>query len=171
MSVCAESIGPDQSFEKPKDGEILLSLAESFSANLLSAPFNAGIIVANHGQGDRVGYADRGVWTGDPLPLPKTCPAIPDVPTCGGFCGGCPVGEICTGRSPLHPYGICVPETAGICSRVAGVNGDKCSVSDGCFIFSVEPEHQKVADATGFCLPLAECQAIAAKLPGGGRCE
>ncbi len=174
MGSCVESDPVPSAM--PADGKILLSNQQTFTDlptafPLNDVPFNAGSIVAKHGQADRLGYADRGVWTGDPLPMPKTCPSIPDVPTCGGYCGGCPVGQICTGRSPLHPYGICIPEAAGVCSRVAGVNGSKCSATEGCFIFKVEAAHQTVADATGFCVPSKECQALAANLPGGGFCK
>lgn len=149
----------------PPDGTILLSDEGTFSptAALDVVPFNAGVIIAKHGQVDRLGYADYGVWTGAPLPEPKTCPSIPDVPTCGGYCGGCPVGQICTGRSPLHPYGICVAVSDATCPT--------CSADKGCFTFKVEPAHQAVADTVGFCLPLKECQALAANLPGGGFCK
>lgn len=163
---------PPAPSEKP--GQRTLSEEKSFATSPLvleGVPFNAGIIVAKHGQTDRLGYADRGVWTGASLPEPKTCPSIADVPTCGGYCGGCPVGQVCTGRSPLHPYGICIPQDAGVCSRVTGINGSTCSASEGCFIFKVEAEHQMVADATGFCVPYQECQALAASLPGGGFCK
>ena len=174
LGTCAGSLLSNDVGDKPSDGRVLLSGQGSFSTVPLfleNVPYNAGIIVANHGQVDRLGYADRGVWTGDALPMPKTCPSIPDVPTCGGYCGGCPVGQICTGRSPLHPYGICIPENAGVCSTVSSVPGDQCASGEGCFIFKVEAAHQKVADATGFCVPLKECQAMAANLPGGGFCK
>ena len=174
MSSCAESLQHVDFSDIPPDGRIFLSDQPAFTTAPLyleGVPYNAGILVAKHGQADRLGYADRGVWTGDPLPMPKTCPSIPDVPTCGGYCGGCPLGQVCTGRSPLHPYGICIPHDAGVCSHVTGINGSKCSSSEGCFIFKVEAAHQTVADATGFCVPLKECQAMAANLPGGGFCK
>jgi len=173
LSVCVESLTGHDGTNTPADGRILLALSASFapSSFYVSVPFNAGILVAEHGQATRLAYADRGVWTGKPIPKPTACPSIANVPTCGGYCGGCPVGQICTGRSPLHPYGVCIPENVGVCSRVAGVNGSICSADEGCFIFTVEPARQLVADATGFCLPAKECQAMAAKLPGGGRCE
>lgn len=171
---CAESLDPNERMFAPADGMLLLDTGASFTdlpPVWEQIPFSAALIVASFGQEERLGYADRGKWTGEPIPEPSDCPSFADVPTCGGYCGGCPVGEICTGRSPLHPYGLCIPTTAGICSLVPEVNGDPCEPDEGCFVFTVEPDHQEVADARGFCLPLAQCQAAAALLPGGGRCE
>lgn len=171
--ICAESliIGLGG---KPLDGHVLLTMQPSFTTLPLldeEVPFSAGVIVANHGQADRLAYADRGVWTGQPIPKPTDCPKIQDVSTCGGYCGGCPFGQVCTGRSPLHPYGLCIPTDAGVCSLVSDINGSTCKKGEGCFTYTVEPEHQHVADGTGFCMPLAQCQATAANLPGGGHCQ
>jgi hypothetical protein len=173
VSMCAESL-IGESASRPRDGMIILTMGSSFATPPLiwhQVPFSAGVIVANHGQAERLGYADRGKWTGDPIPQPTECPSLKDVHTCGGYCGGCPVGEICTGRSPLHPYGLCIRTNAGICSLVPEVNGSTCESGERCFVFTVEPEHQIAADAEGFCMPKAECEATAATLPGGGRCE
>ncbi|MEB2313666.1 MAG: hypothetical protein OZ928_17615, partial [Polyangiaceae bacterium] len=167
VSPCFETYD-DYSFGlSPPDGLILLSQEPDFTKAWNYLPYSAGVMIAAHGQSARLGYADRGVWTGEPLPMPTTCPEIPDVHPCGGYCGGCPVGQLCTGRSPLHPYGLCVRE-GHVCSTT---NDWPCEKGERCFVFTVEPEHQQVADSAGFCLPLAVCQASAAHLPGGGRCE
>lgn len=129
-------------------------------------PFEVGSLFAANGGAAQVRYADYSAWTGDPLPTPATCPAFVGFTICGGHCGGCAAGEVCTGRSPLHPYGVCVPPSAIGC--VAG-NGN-CVGGSGCFTFTVQASVQGDADQDGVCLPLAQCQAIAANLPGGGRC-
>lgn len=171
--TCAESLSPDEVYYKAADGKILVSrdapMAAPFIVN--EAPFSAGVFLAAHGQAARVAYADRGVWTGDALPTPETCDPIPGVEICGGFCGGCPIGQTCTGRSPRHPYGLCVPINASLCSLDPKVKGEACQSSELCFVFEVEPDHQPMADATGFCLAKTVCQAAALNLPGGGLCE
>jgi hypothetical protein len=173
IGICAESLA-DELGAMPADGTILLTTKASFVTPPLvlnQVPFSAGLIVASYGQEARLGYADRGKWTGKPIPQPTECPKLANVPTCGGYCGGCPVGEICTGRAPLHPYGLCIPKSAGVCSLVPEVNGSECKLNERCFVFTVEPEHQFAANAKGFCLPQAVCEATAANLPGGGSCK
>ncbi len=134
------------------------------------APYEAGILYAQNGAPDRVRYADRGLWTGDPLPLPATCPDL-GFPICGGHCGACPSG-VCTGRSPLHPYGLCVPaQLPGGKSNGCGAGSDvSCPSGYGCFTYTVQPAGQAVADY-GFCLPTDYCKNAAANLPGGGKCS
>lgn len=171
--TCAESLLPDEVGYKAADGRLFISESASIVSPFLvrEAPFTAGVFLASHDQAARVAYADRGVWTGEPLPMPETCAPIAGIEICGGFCGGCAVGHICTGRSPRHPYGLCVPIKAGICSLDPKINGDPCESNERCFVFEVEPAHQPMADARGFCLVKEVCQAAAANLPGGGRCE
>ena len=38
------------------------------------------------------------------------------------------------------------------------------------FTFIVEPEAQSDALEYGVCVPRTQCEALAARLPGGGRC-
>lgn len=169
---CVESLLPDEVLYKPADGHIFISLSATITSPflVLEAPFSAGVFLASHGQATRLAYADRGVWTGEQLPAPKDCAPVAGIEICGGYCGGCPVGQICTGRSPKHPYGFCVPVKGG-CSLDPKINGDPCEKNEQCFVFEVEPAHQPMADARGFCLAKEVCQAAAANLPGGGRCE
>lgn len=171
--TCAESLTPDEHYRRPADGMILV-FGESPPAAPYTpheAPFSAGVFLAAHGEAERLSYADRGLWTGEPIPSPSSCPPDSAVDICGGYCGGCNIGQICTGRSPKHPYGLCVPTNSGICSLDPNVKGDSCESGELCFVFKVEAEHQLLADGIGFCLAKEVCQAAAADLPGGGRCE
>jgi hypothetical protein len=129
------------------------------------APFDLGVLYAKAGYAERVRYADWGLFTGEPLPEPTSCPSVEGVLLCGGNCGGCPPETTCTGRSPLHPYGICAP--ADDCSPP---EGQWCGPGLGCFIWTVEPEAQALADRLGYCYPLATCEKMAAGVPGGGKC-
>jgi hypothetical protein len=143
------------------------------------SPFDLGVLFAKNGAADRVRYADMGLWDGGALPSPPaTCPTVPGLEMCGGACGDCPDGggEFCTGRSPLHPYGFCVPKDPGVgCTAskdecgIGGVVGPEAGV--GCFSYTVQPDAQAVANQMGICLPTALCQAAAAGLPGGGTCS
>ena len=149
-----------------RDGNVLYAFpGKSF---LVEIPFSGAQFLDAHGEGHRLAYADTGKWTGEPLPLPTACPEVPEVDLCGGNCGGCPAGQLCTGRSPLHPWSFCISETAGNCTPV---NRDfQCEVGEGCFTYTVQPEQQPIADGVGICLPTARCNAAAAGLPGGGKC-
>lgn len=135
------------------------------------APYEAGILYAKNGASYRVRYADRGLWTGDPLPLPTKCPQL-GFPVCGGNCGACSSG-VCTGRSPLHPYGLCVATSLpGGAPNICGVgSGGSCPSGYGCFTYKVQAAGQSMADEYSFCLPSAYCTSAAAKLPGGGKCS
>jgi hypothetical protein len=132
------------------------------------APFELGVLYSKNDAGDRVRYADMGTWTGEPLPEPSTCPAVDGIRICGGNCGGCPPGNECTGRSPLHPYGFCAPRapTPGCVPAKSACN----DTGHSCFAFKVQPEAQARANLYGICLPDALCQALAQRLPGGGTC-
>lgn len=126
-----------------------------------------GLLLLRNGGGDRVRYADYGLFDGTPLPEPVTCPVLNSARICGGNCGGCAPGEVCHGRSPLHPYGFCVSRTALICDAAKPT----CSTGTGCFVFKVQPAAQPLADTDGLCLPAAVCLDLAANLPGGGACS
>ncbi len=132
-------------------------------------PYSLGALFAEHGAGDRVRYADKGLWTGDPIPSPDTCPSFDHFEVCGGNCGGCPGTHLCTGRSPLHPFGICVPTASNGIAEWCDVD-TPCPAGDGCFVFTVEPDAQALADQLALCVPIAACAEMASKLPGGGKC-
>ncbi|MEJ7733522.1 MAG: hypothetical protein WKG00_30540 [Polyangiaceae bacterium] len=166
LSVCANdayqtSLEFDELCWKCVDGCICIDFGE-FSC----APYDIGVLIAQQGGAAQLRYADWGLWTGDPLPLPQTCPTLSGVSVCGGNCGGCPAGQHCTGRSPLHPYGVCFPDELNSCSK------DKifCDAGKACFFFTVEPSAMELSYENGYCLPLETCLATAEKLPGGGEC-
>jgi hypothetical protein len=127
-----------------------------------------GLLFLKNGAGDRVRYADMSLFTGDPLPTPTSCDSgVTAVKTCGGHCGGCGADEICHGRSPLHPFGICVKvNDGGPCTS----KKFKCATGSSCFVWTVQPSAQADADGAGYCFPTAQCDNLAATLPGGGKC-
>jgi len=105
------------------------------------------------------------VVCGEPLPVPSTCPAVSGFQLCGPSCGACSPDRLCTGRSPTHPYSICVPNNGGCNATVP------CATAgNGCFLFTVDAADQPLADLRGFCMPNAECLAAAKDYPGGAKC-
>lgn len=130
-------------------------------------PTTLATLFLENGGGARAHFTDFATWGDTPIPSQDGCPSTPGVKLCGGGCGSCsgPDGT-CTGRSPLHPYGFCAAHAAGSC----GGNYPQCREDQGCFTFKVDPGSQKAADEHGYCLPLAECVALASGLPGGGTC-
>lgn len=171
FGICGESLNPDELSNKPADGRVLATTKAVLTAevpSLAEVAFSGGLFLLQHGQGDRVAYADRGLFTGAPLPEPSACPSLSAGQVCGGLCGGCPVGQICTGRSPLHPFGICVTDDLNECRHPPEKNWT-CSSTKSCFVFTVEAERQALANRTGFCLPKATCESYRT-LPGGGEC-
>lgn len=132
--------------------------------------FNVGVLLAQNGGSNFVRYADFGVWTGEPLPEPTTCPKLQNAIICGGNCGTCSYNAVCHGRSPLHPWSFCLPKDIS----------DYCNLSKGilcqdpankCFAFAVQDAGQDLANANSMCLPKDMCDDLAANLPGGGICE
>lgn len=144
------------------DGEVCVQqyVGEWFSA----APFDLGTLFLQNGAADRARYADYSLFTGDPLPAPTVCPKLSFGQVCGGNCGACANGLFCHGRSPRHPYGVCLPMRS-LCKR-----GEvPCPEPGVCFVFEVEPEAQANADAVGVCMRQEMCAEYAA-LPGGAFC-
>jgi hypothetical protein len=154
------------------DGTLMAEWA-GLDNGFFCAPYEIGVLFDHLGFSKAVRYADYGLWTGAALPEPTSCPTPSGYTICGGNCGGCPAGEVCTGRSPRHPYGICVTENNEGC-RLATTpsppGGQPCSDGSGCFTFTVEPEAQPLADESGYCFPKAVCTSLAATLPGGAKC-
>lgn len=140
-------------------------------AQWLCAGENLGKLFDINGGRDRVRYADWGLYDGTDIPLPQTCPSL-GLPLCGGPCPPCAAKQLCTGRSPLHPYSMCVPQNSKLmgvpefCSKAQPA----CPNGMSCFVFKVEPAAQALADGGGYCVPSAQCQAAASALPGGGFC-
>lgn len=130
--------------------------------------YNLGVLLAKNGYADHVRYADMGQWTGDPLPNPASCPSLGAIQPCGGACGACPAGTACVGRAPLHPVGFCAPQDTLHCA--VGDPNLGCDLGQSCFTYVVQPAVQKDADAHGICLSTTDCDALAAALPGGGKC-
>jgi hypothetical protein len=131
-------------------------------------PLEVGALFAANGAADRVRYADLSFYTGQPLPSISSCTSDAGFTACGGSCPPCSADRLCTGRSPLHPVGLCVP------AHNCGVQGGwKCpQAADACFVFTVQPDAQALVDSDyGECLPLSECQAAAKSYPGGGTCH
>lgn len=138
-----------------------------------------GTLLAKAGHADMVRYADRSAYTGEALPTPETCPSFPGLSLCGGACGSCGPGATCLGRSPLHPYSICVPNSPALdgvaqCGQyVKSCSGDPYNrpVSYSCLVFKVDDASQPLADSSGLCAPDAICQAAAQYYPGGAYCR
>lgn len=116
----------------------------------------------------RLRYADLSDWTGQYLSIPQTCPALPGLRLCGGPCPTCGPGEVCSGRSPLHPYSRCVPNSNAqlACTRAK----PQCPMGTQCSVLKVQPDAQALADHEGSCIPTAECLAMASSYPGGAEC-
>lgn len=171
VSACIESVSVEDVYYKPADGNLFLALDSDVSVSAIEVPFEATQVVTRFGGGERLAYADRGLWTGAALPTPISCPPpSAGVQLCGGGCGGCPSDQLCTGRSPKHPWGICVDIDAFICA-VGNTTNKRCASGEGCFSFVVEPEHQAFANETGFCMSKAVCTETADVIPGGGLCD
>lgn len=155
------------------DGHICVLLTiVATTLGWVDAPFELGQLLAANGSADRVRYADLGSWTGEPIPEPSSCPDLGNVRACGGMCGGCTTGEVCVGRSPLHPVGFCDTNHFGECSASPHQGHPGCTTpGDECFVYVVQPEAQAVADDAGKCLPAVDCETLATRLPGGGKCS
>jgi hypothetical protein len=166
VSFCFAPTNPVENLSFPAtDGDILFDVFAN--ERFFSARYNLGVLFAQNGGASRVRYADMGLWTGAPLPV-GTCPILDGVTVCGGDCGGCPEGTICTGRSPRHPSGFCAPPI-GHCDLTQPAYCPSGS-GNACFTFTVEPEAQLLANRHGLCLPAQLCSDLSTKLPGGGAC-
>jgi hypothetical protein len=122
------------------------------------------------GRLDMARYADRSAYTDQPLPTPSTCPSIAGLLLCGGPCGGCQNGFACIGRSPLHPYSVCVNEKGATCQRDVLPSCMDIFADRRCLTFKVDNPSQPVADAHSICVDRAICDAAAQGYPGGAFC-
>ena len=122
-------------------------------------------------------YTDKTKWSAeDPAIGDPGCPAGGRAAgLCGGSCGDCAGSEKCTGRSPLHPFGVCaaLPDLSTNpfpCKRNPKSSSEKCEAG-ACVIFDVQGKgDQNVADANGFCLANDRCIAARTLLPGAIHC-
>lgn len=131
-----------------------------------------GVLLSMNGHSDWVRYADRSTYTGEGLPEPSTCPQIAGLPLCGGPCGKCADGYVCMGRSPFHPYSLCVPSWGQPNQQDVCTRGKVCSASKPrkCLTFKVDGAAQAIADANSLCIDAAACDAAAQSYPGGAFC-
>ncbi len=112
-------------------------------------------------------YQDFSAYTKEAVPEPTSCPNDTGNATfCGGSCGDCPSGEVCTGRSPTHPVGFCVDPKL--------TNGCGSGCMDGgfhCLVEQVLPlSVMQGWKPTSRCLPQEKCVDVANNLPGGAVC-
>jgi hypothetical protein len=100
-------------------------------------------------------YTDLSPYDGRQLAVQSgSCPGQQFV-VCGGVCGGCTSG-VCTGRSPLHAFGLCnrqaitmtVPLTCAQC-------GGTCAAFEGPGV------PQTLGYAYGICMLIQDCLAVA----------
>jgi hypothetical protein len=162
--------GPQLCGSPCADGTICV--AEIYATTFFCTAFDMGVLFAQNGAADRVRYADMGSWTGEPLPVPTSCPSVAGLQLCGGSCDACPPAEVCTGRSPLHPYGFCTPPESAPCGvGRPSCNDDAGTQGQACMTFTVDAAAQGLADQWGICMPAALCQAAAVGLPGGATCS
>ncbi len=172
VHVCINSTGYLNSTLCPyvDDGFICVAPYDTSPDFFGGAEYDMGVLFAENGAVDRARYADYGLWTGDPLPNPGSCPTLTSVQICGGNCGGCNGNFVCHGRSPLHPYGFCLPNSGNDACNIA--KNVPCSgAGNKCFAYTVQPSAQDLANANSICLPVDMCQDLAANLPGGAVCQ
>jgi hypothetical protein len=154
------------------DGQIMFNI---LSYAWLGYPFSVGQALANSGANDEVlRYCDWEPWTGAPLPLPTTCPVFSTFNICGGACGTCNAGESCRGRSPEHPYGICLPSPLIHCLAQCGSDAGcvllPCPSGMSCaqYIDSTSSGQELAVDKQ-FCVPSSSCAELG-QYPGGAEC-
>lgn len=169
LGVCVGSPGLAGGFcSEALDGQLCVQFAPNARNTWTTGEFDLGLLFLRNGAAERVRYADFGLFDGTPLPEPTTCPSLGAARICGGNCGGCASDQFCHGRSPLHPFGFCVPKTPSWCTAT---NPTACPSGSGCFIFKVQPAAQPLADNEGLCMPKAACLELATSYPGGGTCS
>lgn len=128
-----------------------------------------------NGRSDAARHSDRSAYDGRALPAESACPSAPGVSLCGGPCGSCAAGSACSGRSPSHPFGLCIPTPnsglgASPCVRDQ-THPAACGGALSCFTFAVDSESQSVADANSYWIDSTQCANAATAYPGGAFCS
>ena len=165
------------------DGALLVEASESLAPStdvifLHCVNEDLGKLYALNGRPDLVRYSDRGTYSGEPIPPPPaTCPQVPGLNLCGGACGACPdpTNQLCVGRSPLHPYSLCVNKfgkvnTPAPCKMGNGNVCNQFGAGLKCLTFKVDTASQSIADLNGMCVSPAICDAATKGYPGGASC-
>jgi len=160
LGICSLEMGPWLAllFDCP-DGTVLLY-------DITCAPWDLGKLFCDSGASHKVRFLDYGAFDCEPLPEPSDCPETEVLKLCGDACGACDDGELCRGRSRLHPYSFCMPSGVDFCRK----EEPYCGEGDNCFVYNVDEVSQPTADNLGICMPAATCAAAEAELPGGGVC-
>lgn len=139
------------------DGQVCVMLYKDLP---LCVSESLGQLFWKHGKGDRVLFADWTPYDGELLSEPPYCPPPNgDLILCGGTCGGCGSGQYCTGRSPTHTWGICVPFGLGDCGY--------CEAGEECLLVAGDSEKS----APALCVGASACSSYAAAVPGGALCK
>jgi hypothetical protein len=177
--VCMSDM-PDQGKEPCwdcPDGDTCLELQ---GQGLVCVPEAVCRALWNTGVRDVCRDADKHAYDGRAIPTwTKSCPS-PYTPLshyylmCSGSCGGCTPGASCSGRSPDHPLGVCVPENGqdgSPCTVQPGVGHDCGALGlDDCAVYNVPQADESAALEYGFCSTDADCKDLAKLLPGGITC-
>ncbi len=134
--------------------------------------------LADAGYSDACWYQDKTPWKrGASIPAPACPPSGRAAGLCGGACGACSDGRVCTGRSPTHPFGICAQQKnesgeQNICGRRPGeppkLDPRGCPSGQRCLVWA--SSDQSVADPHGFCVAETACSTIKSVIPGGVSC-
>ena len=166
FSVCGNDILEAGAFvfcqDGCRDGDICANLTADPKPQYECAREDVGPLFASNGASDRLLYADWSSWSGQPLPTRDVCPGAAGYSLCGGPCPTCGPAQTCTGRSPTHPFSLCIPRPHGYCTK----SMPSCANGQSCFLWNTGPR----SDDAGYCMPTSECQAAAAGIPGGGLC-
>lgn len=183
LSLCNDTlISGSGEYRQCPDGFVNVAAAADQPTNALfyyCRNEDAAKLYALAGRPDLARFPDRSAWTDAGIPAPpSTCPTgPPGLHLCGGACGDCPSPstQVCMGRSPTHPYSLCVnrfgikKSTPESCKRG---NGGICQLGADlrCLTFKVEGSSQPVADAFSMCVDPDICMAAEAAYPGGAFC-
>jgi hypothetical protein len=144
------------------DGEVCVKL---YYDDPVCTSESLGRLLWVHGAVDRVLYADLTPYTGEPLPEPTECPSDNgELELCGGNCGGCGADQYCSGRSPTHPYGICVDSGIVHCD-----NSSFCEDGQACLLLATSSASGALFPST--CVNADSCASLASSVPGGAVCK